>query len=321
MTKEEFTALLDRYVQGNCLPGEEALFNRFVERMAEQPPDWSLADTERIRLEIYHSIRQQIQRRPAPAKMVRFPDWLRVAAAVAVVLTVAFYFITRERTPVLVTVVTKVGERDTVLLADGSRIYLNEASEVSFLERFAKDKRPVMLQGEAFFEVAKDKNRPFFVDAGGFRTVALGTSFNIRALNDSSDVKVSLVTGKVDVSPMLKGAPGPDVHTLIPGSQLRYKLAEKRVTIEDFNASLVLAWRAHQLSFENESLDAVLARLEKLYKIDIDFDKQVTSHCMVNGVFDENESVHTILSVLTFSNNLTFYQQHNKYIITGAGCE
>lgn len=321
MTKEEFTALLDRYVQGSCTPGEEALFSRFVERMATEPPAWTLADEERIQLEIYHSIRQQMPKQANRAKVVGIPAWLQVAAAVAIVLTAAIYFITREHAPVIVTVVTQAGERDTVLLADGSRIYLNEGSQVSYPERFGKNKRPVTLQGEAFFEVAKDKDRPFTVEAGGFSTMALGTSFNIRALNDSSDVKVSLVTGKVEVSSLLHGSTGSNGQMLTPGKQLRYKLSDKQVIIEEFNASLVLAWRVNKLSFENESLDVVLARLEKLYKIDIDFDQQLVGRCMVSGVFDANESVDTILSVLSFSNNLTFSQQHHKYIVTGAGCE
>ena len=156
MTKKEFKDILDHYTEGVSTPEETALFDSFVDKMTEQPLNWKLEEKERIKIEIYKKIRQEIVVPKPTGKIIQMPIWLRIAASIALILTAGIYFISLKNSPVeYMTVSTDYGQRDTILLADGSRIFMNAASQVTYPKKFKQGSRDVTLQGEAFFEGRK----------------------------------------------------------------------------------------------------------------------------------------------------------------------
>lgn len=331
--------LFHKWKNGNCTPEElkqiQAYFaqGELSDLEKQLKEDWETVDLttsipadaeSRIWQRLEKSIGEEsprVVRRLHPARRA----WRSIAAAALLLMTLAgaYWILQKWNRSETVIVENTTDAALQIALEDGSKIWLSEQSTLQYQKPFAGNKRAFYLSGEAFFEVAKDSMRPFTVYAEGFSTTALGTSFNIRAFADSSDVKVALVTGKVAVSPLRDGKPHTQYERILtPGKQLRYNTKARSISVEDFNPELTLAWREGNLVFDNESLTTVLLRLEKHYQVDIQFDEQKLSNCSINTSFDQRESLKNILTILKFSDHLEFTQRGNQYIVlAGAGCK
>ena len=149
--------------------------------------------------------------------------WLRVAAAV--LLLVGVWSLLRVFLPpsqLQMVTVTAGAERQQTTLPDGSKVWVNRHSTLSYAANFNEKVREVQLQGEAFFEVKKDQGRPFTVLANETRTQVLGTSFNVRAYGAEDSVEVAVVTGRVAFSPVRRLETGSDSVLLTAGPAGRY---------------------------------------------------------------------------------------------------
>lgn len=332
--------LLEKLKRGTCTPEELAQLQAYFKagQLADLEntlqDDWNQADQhtgvpadaeQRIWQRLTHSIEQPIVPL-APRLRAIWSTWRSIAAAVLflVASASAFWLIKGwGDSAELIVKTNTTGSPMKIALEDGSVVWLNERSILEYRQPFTRRKRDLHLQGEAYFEVAKDAQRPFTVEAGGFNTTALGTSFNIRALADSSDLKVALLSGKVAVRALGTGkVPQGKVYLLNPGQQLRYHLADQAPVVEAFDTQLILDWREGKWVFENEPLIEVFTFLEKHYRINIQYDERTVQNCIVNSSFDKAETITNILSVLAFSNNLKLSpQSKKKFSITGTGCE
>lgn len=318
MTKAEFTELLDRYTQGSSTPEETQLFDRFVEKMSEQPPNWQLEDRERIKLEIYTRIKQQIQVLKPSAKVIRMPMWVRVAASIAIILSVSIYFILKNNHVEYVTISTDYGQRDTVLLADGSTIYLNARSQISFPKQFNRRKREVTLAGEAFFEVAKNPQQPFEVTTHVVRTTVLGTSFNIQAFA-KENVTVTVATGRVKVS-IPKTANKAEL-VLTPNQQAIYdaqngSLEHRR----NVKTNPYLAWKEGYIQFDNTPLDEAIVTLKKWYDVDITLANPQLAKCKISGKYP-GDNLKNALEVIHFITKINYrFENAKRVVLSGKPC-
>ncbi|HSI74680.1 MAG TPA: FecR domain-containing protein [Lunatimonas sp.] len=157
---------------------------------------------------------------------------------------------------------TSQGEKLQLTLADGTKVWLNTSSEVTFPEKFGNDNRLISLRGEGYFEVALDSLRPFIVQTDYLKTTVLGTSFNINA-NESGDTKIALVTGKVEVSTSQSQV------SLFPGEMLIFDKVSASIDVSGFDSSQVLGWKNGVLRFHRASLREVKEGLEEWYGVKI----------------------------------------------------
>jgi len=332
--------LLEKLKRGACTPEELAQLQAYFKagKLAdlenELQDDWNQAsqNTEvptgaerRIWQRLTHSIEQPIVPL-APRLRPMWSTWRSIAAAVLLLIASAsaFWLIKGWGDSSQLIVKTNTSESPLkIMLEDGSVVWLNERSTLEYRQPFARRKRDLLLRGEAYFEVAKDARRPFTVEAGGFNTTALGTSFNIRALADSSDLKVALLTGKVSIRALNNNKkPIGKPYLLNPGQQLRYRLSDRVLEVEKFDTQLILDWREGKWVFENETLVDVFTFLEKHYRINIQYDERNIRNCIVNSSFDKAESITNMLSILAFSNNLKLATpSKKKFMLIGAGCD
>ena len=169
-----------------------------------------------------------------------------------------------EEKEVVTTVVKRTGpgEKIQLTLGDGSKIWLNSSSQVEFNPKFASNERVLHLIGEAYFEIKTDKQRPFKVSTAGLTTTALGTSFNINTKSPSK-IKISLLSGKVDVSTSLTSIP------LSPGEMLDYDGTNATHTVREFDPTKILAWKEGVLRFHKATLPKVMADLEEWFGVEI----------------------------------------------------
>ena len=197
---------------------------------------------------------------------------------------------------------TPAGQRLHLRLADGSVVTLAPQSQLRYPAQFGAASREVYLEGEAFFEVSKDPRRPFRVHSGAWVTQVLGTKFNVSAVPGASQLAVSLVEGKVQVTDKQ------DKYLLVPGQQLRAERATGRIYRQAFDYKQVLAWRSNQLIFKNEKLADVANQLERHYGVKLVFADPATAEVRLWATFD-NEPLPRVLDALRQAGGLSYHRE------------
>ena len=203
------------------------------------------------------------------------------------------------------------GQKSTVHLKDGSRIILNSNSKVKFPVEFSDSERVIELEGEAYFEVAKDASRPFRVKTANTMTTALGTTFNIDAFEEENDIKISLTSGRIEVK-KLDGKAGEKPFELVPGQGVVYSRLDQRMVQTDIDMEKVTAWTSKELIFHNEDINEVMRRLERWYGVEI------TVEDKIDGVFSasfKNESLKAVLEGISYSFSLDYLVSDKKVIL------
>lgn len=216
-----------------------------------------------------------------------------IAASVATVVGGGVLLYTAERAEPTVVYSTDAGERKTFDLTDGSVLTLNVATEVEI--RFSDRARHLTLRrGEALFNVAHDRTRPFTVATADGEVVSLGTRFQVR--NDATQVIVTLLEGSIAVN-------RPELHqqsVLVPGEQLRFVTGETPIDRRNIDTDVISSWSTGRLRFRGTPLEAVLAEVNRYSALQIRVDAPSLRTTPINGAFaiGDSQSVADALAVL-----------------------
>ena len=266
---------------------------------------------ERESLEILDEI---LAKRPGKYEKSDFKKpyllFLKIAASVTIVLLSAFFLqkLSRdvgqlEQAKAIAEKVVKsnpLGQRSTVFLGDGSKVILSYGSKITYLKPFNEDERVVSLEGEAFFEIARDEKRPFKVLSGNIVTEALGTSFNVSSRSGKNDIVVSLLSGKVRVGLKDKRSNPEEFEFIInPGEQISYNKNIEHFSISNFVPDEVISWKDGVIVFRNADRTEVLGRLEAWYGVEIIELNQTKLPWNLTARFD-NQSLEKTLNSIGF---------------------
>lgn len=193
---------------------------------------------------------------------------------------------------------TGFGERKQVLLADGSRVVLNACSSLQYPKEFEDDVRKVQLNGQAYFEVARNEKQPFFVETGKFHVQVLGTEFDVKSYTDDEIVSVEVKSGKVEVT--------------LPEAMLRLKKDEQvlmNTVSGEFNKKKenkeVATWRKGSLCFNHTPIRDVARELERIYNCTIEFSEGQEFVNVITGEH-ENQSLESILESLHIVSGINY---------------
>lgn len=250
------------------------------------------------------------------ARVIRFP-WLRIAAALIILITgiaLTFYFIGRDNKS-FITVTNPSGKIQMVVLPDSSRIWLNASSTLSYNKSFNKN-RDLQLDGEAFFQVTHDPSRPFAVDAGGVKTVVLGTSFNIKAYRSDKNTKISVITGKVKVA-----SESSQLAVLNPAQELKFDKTNGASNVSISDTSNVIAWQKGELRFSGQPLSEIAATLERWYGVRITFSNPGMANCRYYMSFDNNIPLHKLLGAMSAIAGMKYQADEKSKSISLSGNE
>nr|WP_294874509.1 FecR domain-containing protein [uncultured Pedobacter sp.] len=194
---------------------------------------------------------------------------------------------------------TPKGGQYQLNLPDGTKVWLNSASSLKYLVNFSsKEERIVELTGEAYFEVAKDKNHPFLVRSAGQEVKVLGTHFNVNAYDDENGVKTTLLEGSVKVNN--------DV-VLIPGEQSVF--VGGKLNVKAVNAGDAIDWKNGEFVFNKDPLTDILRKVSRWYNVDIVYVRNLGSPLDVptfSGSVSRFENVSVILRMLEETSNVRF---------------
>ncbi|MEQ9286356.1 MAG: FecR domain-containing protein [Cyclobacteriaceae bacterium] len=201
----------------------------------------------------------------------------------------------------LIEKVTPLGVKSQIKLSDGTMVWLNSGTSLSYKEYFSDSQRVVKLDGEAYFQVAKDKQRPFRVISSNFTTTALGTAFNVKSYKGEIET-ISLLEGKVEVTHKNHE----EAVVLLPGEQA--KVANDQWLVSLFDELMVISWKDKIIRFNKTDFDEMISVLEKWYNVKFDIQNLHVARkksLQATGTF-ENESLENVLNVLSHSMKFEF---------------
>lgn len=338
---------LAKYTSGNCTPAEEEEMEAWIQadpkheqivaefeelwQQSSENEEWDTdAGWEEFKTKLNSKEESSLRLIKPPFEEYERVDqsrrnshrWTvgtRVAAAVALLavtlLSVYLYIDFLETSPqpeqalTMQEVVTEKGQRSKFILSDGTQVWLNGDSRMEIPSRFTDQRREVHLQGEAFFEVTSDADKPFMVHAGESVTQVLGTQFNLKAYPDE-EVQIVVKEGKVAFG-------GREAEQQIP--ELReHEMAvlsdSNRTSIQKVeNLEKYLDWTNDKLIFDDTPLHQVMQELERWYDIECTLEDPSLRTRTVTGSF-QDESMTEVLNIISLSVGMTY--EKNKRSIT-----
>lgn len=190
-----------------------------------------------------------------------------------------------------------------ISLPDGSKVWLNAASKLEFPTSFkSKLVRKVMLEGEAYFEIAKDKKKAFIVETKQQQVKVLGTHFNINSYPDQNNTKTTLIEGSVQLTTSLSEITQPEL-TLVPGQQAI--LTDHKFQVQQAVINEVIAWKNGLFIFNGEKLDHIMQQIARWYDVDITF-KDNVQNVAFTGVISNKKNISTVLEAIEETGNIRF---------------
>lgn len=252
----------------------------------------------------------------------RFIDWhyyTKVAAVFLIFTSVIVYIFMNvskfnppqivkiSDSPLIVENLSKY-ERKSFVLSDGSTVIVNAGSSISFPNKFANNKRVVYLEGEAFFEVVHDPQKPFIVETDNIAVQVLGTSFNLNSFKGANINSVAVAQGKVLTS--LKS--NPDVSVVLNKNDF-VKISEKgKISpVQKLDSLSVFGWKTGTLHFKDASLQDVTERLSTWYFVDFEMDLKNPISKGFSATF-RNETLANVLDGLSFALEIKYELKNNK---------
>ena len=197
-------------------------------------------------------------------------------------------------------------------LPDGTKVWLNKGSLLSYSENFGPDGRKVFLNGEAYFEVSKQPNKQkFTVESKMMNVVVKGTIFNMNSYSNGSKAETSLIEGEVLVET-------PDKESrivLLPGQKAVFDIDKNRLTVNETNSNMDGVWRNDMLPFQNASIKDIAEVLKNLYKVDIHLSPDLDLSNTYSGMIKKKDKLDDVMNALKNSIPIEYEIKNNSVII------
>ena len=194
-----------------------------------------------------------------------------------------------------------------VCLSDGTKVWLNSESELKYASEFVGEERRVYLTGEAYFEVAHNPNKPFFVESKNLQIQVLGTSFGVRVYKDEDYALTTLEEGQVNIHTATSSV------TLKPGEQA--KLHDNEITVNKVNTCSYTAWRNGKYIFINEPLGNIMKTLARWYDINIFYTSSKLEQIQFTGELIRYKNIEELLSKFEILEKVKFEIRNNTVTI------
>lgn len=242
-------------------------------------------------------------------RVINFKRVLQIAATIIVVFGLSFLLVDQTQN---ISNKTSFAQVQTVNLPDGSTVTLNANSKIRYSKDFGKVNRELSLKGEAFFNVTKNSELPFVIDAQGATIRVVGTQFNVKARKDNNEIKVSVVEGVVQLFESKQPAKKTVLNAGEIGVYMKKGKAIKKYKRVDTND---ISWKTMKISFENSTLLEVANILSHTYHIEIEVDDSVKDNTIT--VDFDNKDLVSVLKVLKSTLDLKITKKDDVIFISG----
>lgn len=328
-----------RYRKGLCTERELKIVNlwykSFDDAEVRLPADSQL---NAMKAEMLENIRHRIATeklnvsrgnrkwRPENGRIFNLTNIKRFAAVLVVGLGIGFFVRNQVQSPTI-TAHKVVQEApipkvlpSVIFLSDGSKVRLKEGSKLIYPASFTGQTREVTLIGEAFFDIARDEQKPFLIHAGNITTKVLGTSFNIKAYEEEESSEVSVITGRVSVS--VKGEEKMITEELIlaPNQKAIYSKAEKALVQKEADETIQREIeKKARLVFNETSLEEIVGVLNVYYDVNIRLENKLMKNCLITAELTD-EPVEVSLEIITKAIGAKYEIKEEEIILSGAAC-
>ncbi|MCM0717162.1 FecR domain-containing protein [Parabacteroides sp. W1-Q-101] len=309
--------LLNKYIAGDATPEEK-----------EEVARWLDADKKNMKeflalRKLYDiSIWQQEQTPVAKDKLsLGNKRWTlrsasfelaKVAAIFILAFTIVYSFLINEDndSAKMQTIFVPPGQRAELTLTDGTKVWLNAKTTFTFPDKFTANNRRVTLDGEGYFDVTKNPEKPFIVNTERYDIKVMGTEFNVTAYSGSSVFETSLLKGAVEVF-----SPAKDTKVSLEPHMRTYEENGilKKDTIEHENYFL---WKEGLICFYDEPVDKMIKKLQLYYDVKIDVQNKTLLNNRYSGKFRTKDSVEHVLKVLQLNNKFSYEKDNDRNLIT-----
>ena len=213
-------------------------------------------------------------------------------------------------------VVIPYGRRSSILLSDGTKVWLNAGSTLLFPQKFSGKNRKVFLKGEAYFDVFKNKDIPFIVSADNMNVTVHGTKFNIKDNDSDNELEVVLVEGAVSLKEnRMMNFLGKEIK-LIPNQKAVYNKADNKTSVEsNVDVAYYVSWKEGLLEFNRESILNVFKRLSRFYNVSFITESSVELTRKISGKLDLKESLEDVMKVISDAAPISFRIDQNKVFV------
>jgi ferric-dicitrate binding protein FerR (iron transport regulator) len=329
MHKEDYTILFERYIRDHASDDEKQRLCDWLRKdtsVAQWMETQVISTSDEMDTEVQERILNQIREKTyrktitsrrssntSDNRHFRFTRWQKIAAVLIFPLLSAFgvyiYMSKIGSVSSPLVIAAERGQRASVQLPDGSKVWLNSQSKLTYSSDYNKRSRVLQLDGEAYFEVAKLKNKDFIVQTiDGVEIYALGTQFIVKAYSNDDKVTSVLKEGKIKVTTPT------GFSVLNPNDRLVYDKTKKKIfrnkvlDATDFNK-----WIDGELRFENESFDEIVKTFERIYDVRFIFASDKLKNMRYTGTVD-NTSLESVLNIITLSSPVSFLID-NKQVV------
>jgi len=305
--------LLEKWVQENSANRKMFIQQKRAWQLTQSPKNYDgQFDTDKawnqMESDLFGKDESLIQ-----SRTINFKPIYRMAAAIAAVFTIGyfvFFLVYMNGNQTLLASETTLTE----ILADGTEITLNRNSTLTFPKEFKENERRVELEGDAFFNVARNPKKPFIIQSGEISVEVLGTSFYVNAKPDDSTIEVTVETGKVAVYSVVENK-----IELIAGDMGTFNKQNKTLSKTLNSDSNFLSWKTKKLVFDNTPLEEVFRKIQETYHVNIQVPNTDILSCRWTALFD-NQQLEIVLNVLQETFDLQINQSGEEIILSGTGC-
>lgn len=205
---------------------------------------------------------------------------------------------------------TPVGKLLELTLEDGSVIMLNAATTLKYPKHFSGKTREVYLEGEAFFKISPNPQKPFIVHSGALSTQVLGTSFNIRAYQGMDQIKVNVATGKVAVRLAKK-----NIGFLLPNQQLRFDRDKQVAELSSYDAALAGSWQKGTIRLDGVSFDELAAVIRNMYGYELESDQPAVRKISFKITFNSYDKIDAVMRAISRITDAKYRIKEKKIIM------
>lgn len=323
LTEEHIDELIAKYLAGEASPEEAMLLDdwknestanmQYFVSCAESVNQAHLLPIDTAAL--YNRIK--LQANIHEAKVIPFKPFftpLRIAASFILlsIIGLTFYVVTKQ--PVSPETTVAAGSQSiSEQLADGSTVTLNKQAKLTLMKGFNGKQRKLKLEGEAYFEVVHDSEKPFTIDAGRIEITDIGTAFNVKANPQSDSVLVHVTEGIVNLTTNKT-----TLQLTANQTALFIRSQQTLLSINNFDPNIT-AYRTKKFRFKAQKLAVVLDHVNAVYEQHITLNNPTLSNCLITVDF-ANETPETIAAILSETLGITYRQTESGYELTGNSC-
>lgn len=309
--------LLHRYIAGDATRSEKEEVARWLDADKNNMKEF-LAQRKLYDISIWQQEQVPVAGETSPVKKqwtlrTAAIELSKIAAVFILAFTLAYSFLSDQSATdpaSMQTIFVPPGQRAELTLTDGTKVWLNAKTTFTFPNKFTADSRNVTLDGEGYFDVTKDTQKPFIVKTEQYDIKVLGTEFNVTAYSGSSSFETALLKGAVEVFSSTKETKvslEPHMRTYEENGIL------KKDTIEHENYFL---WKEGLICFYDEPVDKMIEKLQLYYDVKIDVQNKTLLEKHYSGKFRTKDGVEHVLKVLQLNNKFSYEKDNDRNLIT-----